>query len=118
WIGSASPLRIPTCSRATCWRATTARKRCAPISRATASCCRRRAESIGGDVPPIDCAALRRSCSGLRRFAAYLRVHVREGAGRVVLPRPDMQLVERRQAVAVGRAGEAEQVVLERGRAL
>src|ERR671924_257817 len=48
--------------------------------------------------------------------AAHVRIHVREGAGWVRLPGPDMQLVERREAITVGRAGEAEQVVLERGR--
>src|SRR5688572_12068446 len=56
--------------------------------------------------------------SGFRRLAAHVHVHVRECARRVRLPGPDMQLVERRQAVAVGRAGVAEQMVFERGRTL
>src|ERR1700759_3948594 len=42
-------------------------------------------------------------------------VHVGEGAARVGPPGPDVQLVERVEAVAVGRAVEVEQLALERG---
>src|SRR4030095_4779004 len=48
-------------------------------------------------------------------FAGDVRVHVGEGAARVALPRPDMQLVERPEAGAGGRAHEVEQLALQLG---
>src|SRR3954454_7106798 len=52
------------------------------------------------------------------RVAAHVLVPVHERAGRAVLPRPDVQRVERRQAEAVRRAEVMEDLAVELGRLL
>ena len=54
----------------------------------------------------------------VRVLARHLWIHVREGAARVRLPGPHMQLVERAQAITIGAAGEAEQLAFQRCRSL
>src|SRR5689334_6651961 len=64
---------------------------------------------------------LPRSCHlfhRMRMLAGRRRIHVGEGAARIGLPGPHMQLVERRQTVTIGRAVEVEELALQLGRAL
>src|SRR5579883_3644679 len=101
---------------------------------------RRRRGGSGGKVPQrrdrrgllislvvVPCAAvgsaraMPRRGTGLYRFLSLLRrgmfasdrwVHVGEGAMRVRFPGPDMQFVERAEAIAIGRADEVEELTV------